>query len=76
MSKAVKVIYCEDGNTVFEIDQEIPDEFYVVREGTIGLYNDKEPLSDECDEGDIFGLRALLRNTFPSILEKQKKISE
>lgn len=61
ISEAVNVIYLEKGKSVFDINQEIDNRFFVVKDGAIGLFTEKEDLIDKCDEGDIFGLRALLR---------------
>jgi CBS domain-containing protein len=35
-----------------------------VKDGAIGLFRDENILVDKCDEGDIFGLRALVRNDY------------
>lgn len=59
--KAVDVIYLEKGAMVFDIDAPIANHFYVVKDGAVGLFSSDEILIDECDEGDIFGLRALIR---------------
>ncbi|MDH7912632.1 DUF294 nucleotidyltransferase-like domain-containing protein [Winogradskyella sp. SYSU M77433] len=61
ISKAVEVIYVEKDQTVFSINQSIESNFYVVKDGAIGLYSEENTLVDKCDEGDIFGLRALIR---------------
>ncbi|MBV7268025.1 DUF294 nucleotidyltransferase-like domain-containing protein [Winogradskyella luteola] len=61
ISQAVDVIYLEQDQYLFEIGQSVENHFYVVRDGAIGLFRANESLVDECDEGDIFGLRALLR---------------
>ena len=61
VSKAVDVIYLEKHKALFEIGQVIPNHFYVVRDGAVGLFREDNTLVDECDEGDIFGLRALMR---------------
>ncbi|WP_250432487.1 DUF294 nucleotidyltransferase-like domain-containing protein [Hanstruepera flava] len=62
ISGAVEVIYVEPENFVFKTTEDVKSVFYVVREGAIGLYReDTQNLVDECDEGDIFGLRALIR---------------
>lgn len=61
VSKAVDVIYLEKNQSIFTIDNPVTEHFYVVKDGAIGLYNNIKNLVDECDEGDIFGLRALLR---------------
>lgn len=56
----VKVMYIEKGEYIFQQGNEIHDSFYIVKDGAVGVYNDLN-LVDECDEGDIFGLRALIR---------------
>ncbi|AXG71049.1 inosine-5'-monophosphate dehydrogenase [Kordia sp. SMS9] len=61
ISQAVDVIYLEKDNYLFEIGTLVENHFYVVREGAIGLFRATNHLADQCDEGDIFGLRALLR---------------
>ena len=61
VASSIKIEYYDTGETVFEIDQVVNDVFYLVKEGAVGLYSEDEKLSDECDEGDIFGLRALIR---------------
>jgi CBS domain-containing protein len=61
----VKVIYIEKDNFVFK-QAEFPHEnFYIVKDGAIGLYRTMDTdqiLVDICDEGDIFGLRPLVQN--------------
>jgi len=61
VSKAVEVGYFEKNQPIFKINQSIENHFYVVKNGAIGLYTEKGTIVDKCDEGDIFGLRALLR---------------
>ncbi|MCA0133471.1 DUF294 nucleotidyltransferase-like domain-containing protein [Winogradskyella alexanderae] len=59
--KAVDVIYLEKDATIFDIGQPVKDYFFVIKDGAVGLFNPDNAFVDECDEGDIFGLRALLR---------------
>lgn len=59
--KSVDVIYLEKDNSLFQIDDPVENHFYVVKDGAIGLFRSYGVLVDECDEGDIFGLRAILR---------------
>lgn len=59
--KQIKVIYIEENESVFEINTPIKDCFYVVKEGAIGLFREQKLLVDKCDDGDIFGLRAVIR---------------
>jgi CBS domain-containing protein len=61
VSEAVEVSYVKKGDSLFKINDPIEDYFYVVKDGAIGLYTYDDIMVDECDEGDIFGLRALLR---------------
>ncbi len=61
ISKNVKVIYVENETYVFKQEEKPHDSFYVVKDGAIGIFREKDNiLMDECDEGDIFGLRALI----------------
>ena len=60
ISSQVKVLYVEPNHFVFKQGTSIKDEFYVVKNGAIGVYHENK-LVDQCDEGDIFGLRALIR---------------
>lgn len=58
----VRVLYIEEGEYIFKCNEEIHKHFYIVKEGAIGIYNENESfIVDKCDEGDIFGLRALIR---------------
>jgi len=60
LAQECEIIHLEKNQTLFSIHQNTEPFFYVVREGAIGLFkmidNTKIPI-DECDEGDIFGLR-------------------
>lgn len=61
VSKTVEVIYIEKGDSIFNIGRPVENHFYIVKDGAVGLFRTNKVLVDECDEGDIFGLRALLR---------------
>ena len=61
VAKSIKVEYFDVDEDIFPYDGKIHSAFYLVKEGAIGLYSEEDRLSDECDEGDIFGLRALIR---------------
>ncbi|WP_223033394.1 DUF294 nucleotidyltransferase-like domain-containing protein [Hanstruepera marina] len=62
ISGAVNIIHIETEAYVFKTTEPIKNAFYVVKEGAIGLYREEtNSLVDKCDEGDIFGLRALIR---------------
>ncbi|SFS69213.1 DUF294 nucleotidyltransferase-like domain-containing protein [Lutibacter maritimus] len=61
----VKVTYVEKDTFVFKQDELPHQNFYIVKDGAIGLYRTMESdtiLIDICDEGDIFGLRPLIQN--------------
>lgn len=60
IASQVKVLYLEKDSYVFKQNEALHDSFYVVKDGAIGIYRETS-LVDECDEGDIFGLRALIR---------------
>jgi len=60
ISQEIVVKYFEKNELVFKIDDQTHSFFYVVHSGAIGLYanaDENEVLIDQCDEGDIFGLR-------------------
>jgi CBS domain-containing protein len=55
-----KVIYLEKNQTLFKGGDATHPDFYIVKEGAIGLSitsDMDETLIDKCDEGDILGLR-------------------
>jgi len=64
IAATTKVMYFEKGTDIFTVNQTPHKHFYIVKEGAIGLYRsiDEEAiLVDNCDAGDIFGLRALMQ---------------
>ena len=63
VAEKIVIQYYEPQQFIFEQDSPASDFFYVVKEGAIQLQRkeaDKKILVDECDEGDVFGLRPLL----------------
>ncbi|WP_339883209.1 DUF294 nucleotidyltransferase-like domain-containing protein [Polaribacter vadi] len=63
IASEVKIIYLEKGKPVFNENDDLHEDFYVVRNGSIGLYKSNDlntTLIDICDAGDIFGLRPLI----------------
>ncbi len=63
VSGQIRVLYVEKDNYIFKQDTPCHDEFYIVREGAIGLYrgiDNEENLVDVCDAGDLFGLRIII----------------
>ncbi|MFD0862198.1 DUF294 nucleotidyltransferase-like domain-containing protein [Sungkyunkwania multivorans] len=62
IAKNVVVIHLVKDEYIFRQGENIHDCFYVVQEGALGIFSEENGiLIDECDEGDIFGLRALIR---------------
>ncbi|MFZ0491246.1 MAG: DUF294 nucleotidyltransferase-like domain-containing protein [Salegentibacter sp.] len=62
ISEEVKVIYLEKGKQIFKKGEKGHNQFYVVNKGAVALQKEENGESetvDECDEGDIFGLRPL-----------------
>lgn len=59
----VKIGYYEIGDYIFVKGDGLHDAFYVVKDGAVGIFREEDILVDECDEGDIFGLRALIRQS-------------
>lgn len=60
ISREVVVKYYEKNEFIFKIDDQTHEHFYVVQSGAIGLYansDETDVLIDQCDEGDILGLR-------------------
>ncbi|WP_339662639.1 DUF294 nucleotidyltransferase-like domain-containing protein [uncultured Polaribacter sp.] len=59
---AVEILHLEKDADLFNTGDPVKNQFYVVKDGAIGLFQQEtNSLVDECDEGDIFGLRALIR---------------
>lgn len=62
IARAVEIKHIEPKAYVFSTAETVNNYFYLVKDGAIGLYRDaNNELVDKCDEGDIFGLRALIR---------------
>lgn len=63
IANEIKVMYFEQGQTIFTKDEGVHDYFYIVQKGAVDLQktdNNQEPETiDKCDEGDVFGLRPL-----------------
>jgi len=60
IAKFVKVIHLDKNKTLFQINDELHDSFYVVNTGVIHLTvvaDAEETLLNKCYSGDLFGLR-------------------
>lgn len=61
LAKGVIIQYYQAGDIVFKEGEQPGQSFYVVRKGAINLWHNQE-LMDQCDEGDILGIRSLIVN--------------
>ncbi len=64
VSSHVRVLYYDKNKVIFNENDEGHDQFYVVHKGAVALQKRKNggdfTAIDNCDEGDIFGLRPLI----------------
>ncbi|WP_075350057.1 DUF294 nucleotidyltransferase-like domain-containing protein [Algoriphagus marinus] len=63
VAASVQVRYLEKGETLFRQGQPAEPHFYILKEGAIILtesLQNHEEIRDQCDEGDVFGVLALL----------------
>lgn len=63
----VEVIYLEKGKFIFRQEEHTHRMFYITNKGSVKLTTiekEKTNIIDICDEGDIFGLRALILKQF------------
>ena len=63
VATAVEIRYLEKGEVLFRQGQDAQPHFFVLKEGSIQLtenYQDREEIREHCDEGDVFGVLALL----------------
>lgn len=63
VAASVEIRYLEKGETFFRQGQAAEPHFYILKEGAIALTESTqngEEIRDQCDEGDVFGVLALL----------------
>lgn len=63
VAASVEIRYLEKGETLFRQGQPADSHFYILKEGSINLtesLKEGEEIRDQCDEGDVFGVLALL----------------
>jgi len=63
VAASVEIRYLEKGEILFRQGQAAKPHFYILKEGAIILtesIQDQEEIRDQCDEGDVFGVLALL----------------
>jgi len=63
VAASVEIRYLEKGEILFRQGQAAEPHFYILKEGEIILtesIQDQEEIRDQCDEGDVFGVLALL----------------
>lgn len=63
ISEQVTVKYLPPNNILFQIGEMPPPQFYIVNEGAIHLYQEDGTMVEQCDEGDVFGIRPLLAHS-------------
>lgn len=61
ISTQISVHYFENDEFIFLYNAPLLQHFFVVKQGAVGLYNSNNQLVEQCDEGDLFGLRAIVR---------------
>ncbi|QDO94764.1 CBS domain-containing protein [Formosa sediminum] len=62
ISKEVKIKYLDKENVIYNINDPLHDQFYMIYKGAVKLkkyINEKLETIDQFDEGDVFGLRPL-----------------
>ncbi len=65
LAATIEIRYYREGERIFTEGEQPPPFFYMVRKGSVALYRESptaRELTDECDEGDIFGVRPLFAN--------------
>jgi CBS domain-containing protein len=63
VAKAVEIKFYGEGEMLFERGEPAQDCFFILKEGSVSLYDLKEGrenIIEVCDEGDVFGVLALL----------------
>ncbi len=60
IASTVIVKYLPADTVLFRIGDMPPPLFYIVNEGAIYLHQEDGSMVDQCDEGDVFGIRPLL----------------
>ncbi|MEM8893239.1 MAG: DUF294 nucleotidyltransferase-like domain-containing protein [Bacteroidota bacterium] len=60
LASHVMIRFEEDAKVLFQKDDPPGDHFFVLKTGSVLIYDKDENLVDQCDEGDIFGVRSML----------------
>ncbi len=60
IAQSSSVLYLSQGKTLFDIGDSPNNCFYIVNDGAIHLFQSDGTLVEECDEGDLLGLRPLI----------------
>ncbi|MGB5264696.1 MAG: cyclic nucleotide-binding domain-containing protein, partial [Lutimonas sp.] len=62
VSENIIVYYFPEDHVIFKQNEPVHDVFYLIKEGAILLTDELNPIPiNQCDEGDLFGLRAVIR---------------
>lgn len=59
LSASVRIDYVTEGKLVFQEATEPHPYFYMLKEGSVALFQ-QDQLLEACDEGDVFGVRAMI----------------
>jgi CBS domain-containing protein len=59
LSFKIEILFFRGGAVIFEENQSPGNQFFLLRKGSVSLLAGNE-LFDQCDEGDIFGIRSLI----------------
>jgi CBS domain-containing protein len=71
LSGRVMVKYFAKGEYIYKAGDNVHQTFYIINQGGVNLINERANLlADQCDEGDVFGVRPLLIQT-PYIFSAQ-----
>ena len=62
VSEHIIVSYFPENQVIFKQNDPVHEVFYLIKEGAILLTDELNPIPiNQCDEGDLFGLRAVIR---------------
>ncbi len=62
VSENIIVSYFPENHVIFKQNDPVHEVFYLIKEGAVLLTDELDPVPiNQCDEGDVFGLRAVIR---------------
>lgn len=60
LAASITISFVEKEKTLFKVDDPPADYFYFLKEGCVNLFDREQQLVDQCDDGEIFGVRSML----------------